>query len=180
MEHTDEENQLSFLPFHAINEFMLPEYRHEVITMVLTSLRKTSPHRKNQIELMTKKWVRVTGFRNSVQAPVPLRIKPSTQVFTKIPQFTAQILQAWSELNLNLRANIHVLLTERGWDLLPENADRTRLPGFMPSWRKDETFETINQAYKEKYHDDNYPPNDISLMAVWISNCLPYNDEMVN
>ena len=70
------------------------------------------------------------GFRNSAKAPVAKRVKPTAEAFTKSPHLVAAILSAWAAANVEFRQRVYDLLTERGWELLPVDADRAQLPGF--------------------------------------------------
>jgi hypothetical protein len=97
------------------------------------------------------------------------------QSFEKNPNLVASVLSAWAELHAQLREEIFILLEERGWDLLPLQADRKKLPGFFTTWPKAESFESLNQAYTEKHTDSPYNSDEISLMIVWVSSRLPYD-----
>ena len=60
--------KVSFLPFHAINEFMTEEYRLQVIRDVLTVLPNLPDTYRNRINQLTRKLVNIQGFRNSLKA----------------------------------------------------------------------------------------------------------------
>jgi hypothetical protein len=170
-----DDKQVKFLPFHSINEFMLDDYRNKVLQNVFANQASLSGDRRNSINGMVKKMVSVAGFRNSAQAPAPMKVRGATKPFTRSPEFTAQILQAWSELHPELRQKIFDLLKAREWDILPADADRTKLPGFMIDWPKDETYDTLDAAFAETYPGAEDVADDIRLMVVWIGNRLPYN-----
>ena len=51
--------------------------------------------------------------------------------------FTAQVLQGWSELKPELREKMFAMLQARSWlNLLPAEADRSKLPGFLTRMAK--------------------------------------------
>ena len=166
-----------FLPFHAINEFMREDYRLTVIRGVLHALNQLPPDYRQAIEKQTKRSVKVPGFRNSTLAPAGVRVAPTSSAFQKYPDMVGAILAAWVELHTDLRQQVYELLTERGWDLLPPEANRAKLPGFMIHWPKGEDFEAINKAFKEKYPQESVSNDDISLMTVWLADRLPYKVE---
>jgi hypothetical protein len=145
-----------------------------VIKSVLLSLNDLPDELRFNIERLTKRIVKVPGFRNSTKAPVGVRIKPTVDAFEKDPDLTAAILAAWAENHNSLRQNVYDLLNSRGWELLPPDADRTKLPGFLTKWPKDENFEILNDAYKTMYLGEQTNDDDISLMVVWLSGRLPY------
>lgn len=168
------ENKTRFLPFHAINEYMLNEYRQLVIQSVLGNFNKLSEDQQKKINSLIKKHVRVQGFRNSAVAPLPLKINGCIDTYKKSHEFVAQILCAWSEINSKTKKTIFGFLEERNWQLLPIDVDRSLLPGFMLEWPKEDSFEVLIDSFRQKYPDYSLSDDDISLMVVWLSNRLPY------
>ena len=168
------EKKVSFLPFHAINEFMTSEFRKEVVRTTLVGLPSLPDHHRNTINKLTSKLVNIPGFRNSLKAPAYLRIKPTTEAFEKSPALVVAILAAWEEIHSDLREKVYDLLQKRGWELLPIETDRTRIPGFLTVWPREENFEVINQAFSDTYAGYLAPSDDVSLMVVWLSGRLPY------
>lgn len=172
-----EEKQVAFLPFHALNEFMLDDYRLQVIRTTLQGLSNLPENLRQPVDEITRQVVRVPGFRNSLKAPVSLKARPVAAAFEKNPQLVAAILSAWAEIQAELREKVYNLLTARGWEMLPPEADRSVLPGFLTKWPQGETFEILNQAFEEKFPATEAASNDISLMVVWLSGRLPYEME---
>ncbi|MCC6147582.1 MAG: hypothetical protein IT308_08455 [Anaerolineaceae bacterium] len=168
-------DQVVFAPFHTLNEFMLPEYREAVLRTVLIRMPELSGAGKSQLNRVIKKNIVIPGFRNSSLAPMPLKIKGAVKAFSKNPEFTAQFLSAWTELNPELAERVYEILKERGWEILPIEADRTRLPGFLIEWPEGESYDTLGQVFSEKWPDAADPVDDIRLMIVWLSGRLPYN-----
>lgn len=171
------DKKASFLPFHAVNEFMRNDYRASVVRYTLNALPALPDEFRVSIDRLTRKIVKVPGFRNSAKAPTSLRIKPTIDAFEKSPALVAAVLSAWSEAHLELREKVHDLLVERGWEILPLEADRTKLPGFITKWPKGEDFEILGAAFAEKYPDLRVDSDDVSLMVVWVSGRLPYSEE---
>jgi hypothetical protein len=163
-----------FLPFHAINEFMREDYRLVVVRTALHSSAQLPPELREAIEKQTKRTVKVPGFRNSALAPAGVRIAPTSNAFEKNPDLVGAILAAWAEVHTELRQQVFDLLTERGWELLPIEVNRAKLPGFMIKWPKGEDFEVIYKAFAEKYPLSPQTNDDISLMTVWLGDRLPY------
>lgn len=168
------EKKAAFLPFHALNEFMTPDYRLEVIRSVLIALPDLPDSLRHPIDKLTGKLVKIPGFRNSLKAPIPLRIKPTIEAFEKSPNLVAAILSAWAENHANLREKVFTLLEQRKWEVLPIEADRSKLPGFLTIWPQGENFDGLNQAFKETFPEFETSNNDVSLMVVWLSGRLPY------
>ena len=171
-----EDKKIKYFPFHAINEFMRNDYRLNVVRTVLSSVSDLSNQARDPIDRYTRKYVKVPGFRNSTKAPVGVRIKPTVEAFENNPDLVAAILSAWSEINHILRQQVYDLLISRGWNILPVEADRKKLPGFLTTWPQGENFENLVDAFKDTYPDD-IEGDDISLMIVWLSARLPYQEE---
>ncbi len=167
----------AFLPFHAINEFMLNEYRTQVVRRALQHTRSLPPDLARKFGNLTKKLVKVPGFRDARKAPVAVRVQPTIKAFEKHPEFTALLLAAWANSLPELRQQVHDLLTSRGWELLPPEADRTALPGFLTVWPAGEHFDVIVAAFREAYPQSEASDDDISLMTVWLGGRLPYQQE---
>jgi hypothetical protein len=168
------DKSVEFLPFHALNEFMRPDYRLTVVRTALTALPQLPKHFREPIDKITKQIVRVPGFRDGTQAPASLKTAPMASAFEKSPDLVAAILAAWAESHTSLRANVYELLKERGWEILPVEADRTKLPGFLTTWpNRDDDFDVMNTAYTEKFPSETATTDDVSLMVVWLSGRLP-------
>jgi len=172
---TMSDNKQEFLPFHAINEFMRNDYRLTVVRTALQALPSLPAELRASIDRLTKHFVKVPGFRNSAQAPTGVKMNPMAAAFEKSPELVAAILAAWAEVHLELRQQVYDLLTGRGWELLPMEANRAKLPGFMIHWPKGENFEKLNQAFHVKYPEVQSEADDVSLMVVWLSARLPYD-----
>jgi hypothetical protein len=173
-----EQQQTQFLHFHTINEFMLPEYRQQVLTQVITNLDELPADLRSRLNGQIRNLVKVPGFRNSSLAPALVKVRGAVQAFEKSPQFAAAVLAGWCAMNAELARQMFDFLTSRGWKLLPLEADRTKLPGFLTRWPKTEQFEVLDEAFRVQYPETIFSNNDISLMAVWLSTRLPY--ELVN
>lgn len=174
--------QVQFLPFHAINDFMLDDYREQVVRLVLSSTDQLPQEQQISLEKLTRKRVSIPGFRNSAKAPVNLRLKGTIESFEKSPPLAAAILSAWAELHPVLRQQVYSLLLAQEWEILPIEADRTKLPGFLPYWPFEQDFDSLYQAYQSANPESQVEQNDVSLMVVWLSTRLPYhkseNDEI--
>jgi len=168
------ETKVKFLPFHAINEFMLDDYRQLVIQSVLGKFSRLGEERQRKINSLIKKYVKVQGFRNSTLAPLPMKVNGCIDAFKKSSDFVAQILSAWFELHQDLAVIIYEFLTSKGWKILPIDADRSVLPGFMIEWPIDADFEGLIQSFRDLQPEKSISDDDISLLIVWISNRLPY------
>lgn len=191
------ENAIQFLPFHAINEFMRPDFRLNVVRYTLTRLDELPEQYRNPIQAAIRKTVKVPGFRNSEKAPALVKVLPTAKAFEKNSELVAAILAGWAELHPDLKSQVYAVLQRRGWRMfppefhaledlpslkseadwgvLPLHADRARLPGFLIYWHAGQDFEAIYATFTELFPDASASIDEVSLMAVWLANRLPYH-----
>lgn len=172
--------QAELLPFHALNEFMRNDFRIRVVRTTLTKLPGLPGNYRTPIERLIKKNVRVPGFRNSEKAPASIKAAPAADVFEKNPEMVVAILNAWAEIQADLRTQVYEFLKNRNWVVLPLEADRTRFPGFFVQWPEGEEFELLNQAFKELHPGTPASSDEISLMIVWVAMRIPLQMEKLD
>jgi hypothetical protein len=185
-----------FLPFHAINEYMRPDFRLNVIRETLTAQATLDEPYVNDLNQKIKKRVTVPGFRNSDKAPALIKVLPTSKAFEKYPDLVVAVLSCWAEIQSELREQVYTLLKARNWLMFPEaegidtdtltmdainewpifplTMNRTKLPGFFTHWPKGEDFETLYKNFSELFPDSSASIDKVSLMVVWISMRLPY------
>jgi hypothetical protein len=171
--NSKENSKMEFIPFNAINEFMRADYRMILLRNTLNALPDLTPKTQASVNKLTKKHVKVPGFRNSAKAPASVKAVAMVKPFEKQPKLVGAILSAWSEANNDLRQQIFDLLSVLEWKILSPEADRTRLPGFLTQWPEEDDYEEIYQRYTDANPDSEYGIDDVSLMAVWLSLRLP-------
>lgn len=176
LEQTQEEETVSYLPFHAINEFMRSDFRMEVIRTTLQALPSLPEEYRVSIDQMTRRYVSVPGFRNSAKAPAPVKARAMAKPFEEHPELVGSILAAWSAAHPELRSRVYEFLTGRGMEILPPEADRSQLPGFLPTWPKAQPLETLTEAF-EAENPGEAGSDDVTLMIVWLTGRLPFAEE---
>jgi hypothetical protein len=164
---------MQFIPFNAINEFMRSDYRMILLRSTMLELPNISPKTQSSINKLTKRHVKVPGFRNSAKAPASVKAVSMIKPFEKEPKLVAAILTGWAEANQDLRQQVFKILSNLSWKLLPMEADRSRLPGFLSQWPEEDDYEKIYDDFTISYPDSDYGIDDVSLMAVWLSLRLP-------
>lgn len=167
--------QKMYLPFHAVNEFMRDDFRIQIIQEVFSQTEKCDPETRSRLGKLVLKKIQVPGFRNSNQAPLSIKIKNSPGIFEKSAEFAALMMECWSQIHGGLKENMYSLLIESGWKIPALSEDRTNLPGFQIDWPKEHKFEFLCKQIREKHPEIIESDDEISLMAVWIGNRLPYN-----
>lgn len=168
--------EIKYLPFNAINEFMRDDYRIHVLTEVQAKSEILPADKKSLIGKSITRFVSVPGFRNGNLAPLAKKAKSSVALFEKAPDFCGAVLECWKSLHPELAAEMYAILSEKGWEeLQPLELDRSKLAGFLIHWPKGDTFEVLIQALRAKKPELDESEDNISLMAVWIGNRLPYD-----
>ena len=170
-----DKEKTQYLPFHAVNEFMRDDYRLTILQEVYTSLDQASAIHRQLITRTFAKGVQIPGFRNSSLAPLAIKIKNSTSLFERSADFAATIMECWSNLHPPLKKAMFTLLSEKGWNPQPLDIDRSLLPGFLTDWPKTDTFDVLIKGIQEAIPEMKESDDNISLMAVWVGNRLPYN-----
>ena len=153
---------------------MVPEYQDQVLRSVLENIGELSQGNRRALIGRVKRYVKVPGFRNSSVAPLPMKVKGAIKAFEKHPDFTALCLSSWAEVHQELAKQVFDFLKAREWELLPLEADRAKLPGFLITWPKAETYDVLEEAFALEHPDDEYDENDFRLMVIWLAGRLPY------
>ncbi len=170
---TEEKSKMEFIPFHAINEFMRADYRMILLRSTLLALPDLTPKTQASVNKLTKKHVKVPGFRNSAKAPASVKAVAMVKAFENQPKLVAAVLSAWAEANPELRQQIFDILKSFDWKLLPQEANRARLPGFLTQWPDEQDYDVIYDTFTNAYPDSEYGIDDVSLMAIWLALRLP-------
>ncbi len=194
-DESTQENTIKFLPFHTINDFMRADFRLIVLRKTLGALSTLPDGQRAALNRITRKYVKVPGFRNSEKAPAAVKLLPLSNAFEKQAEVVGAVLAAWAEAQAGLCERVSEVLKERGWFFFPEmnnlsdlpslktekdwgvlplQADRTRLPGFLIYWPKGQEFEALYQTYESMYPQAEGSIDEVSLMVVWLSMRLPY------
>ena len=166
-------SKIQFIPFNAINEFMRSDYRMILLRSTMLALPNLSQKTQSSIDKLVKRHVKVPGFRNSTKAPASVKAVSMIKPFEKEPKLVAAVLTGWAEDNQDLRQQVFDILSNLNWKLLPMEADRTRMPGFLTQWPEEDDYEKIYDDFTKIYPKSDYGIDDVSLMAVWLSLRLP-------
>jgi hypothetical protein len=170
---SDDEKEVAFIPFSALNDFMRDDYRREVVRRTVMVTKDLPRALGGPIDSQIRKLVKVPGFRNSAKAPAAVKVGPAIEAFEKHPKLVGAILAGWAETHDALRNDVFALLESRQWTLLPVEANRAKLPGFLTTWPTGENFEVLQSAYTEMYPQSDANSDDVSLMVVWLGGRLP-------
>ena len=112
------------------------------------------------------------GFRNPSKAPVQVQVRPAAGVFAKDSDMVKAVLAVWAESQPELRQQAYDFLAARDWELLPAEADRGVLPGWVFKWPVNDALHTLGNAFIDDGHPD-VSLDDACLMICWVSGRLP-------
>ena len=154
------ENELEFIPFHAINEFMRNDFRLNVIRKTLLSLNELDRKYRAPIDQMTKKYVKVAGFRNSTKAPASVKAVAMVKAFEVQPKLVAAILEAWTISQPDFRQQVN-------------DINRSRLPGFLTRWPAEDDYDVLYDAFISAHPESEVSIDQTSLMIIWLAGRLP-------
>lgn len=171
--NNEKKSKIEFIPFNAINEFMRADYRMILLRSTMLALPDLSQKTQVSIDKMTKRYVKVPGFRNSTKAPASVKAVSMVKPFENQPKLAVAVISGWAESNPDLRQQVFEILSSFSWKLLPPDADRTRLPGFLTQWPEEDDYEEIYDGFTKANPESTYGIDDVSLMAVWLSLRLP-------
>jgi hypothetical protein len=124
--------EVRFLPFHAINEFMRDDFRLSVIRTVLSNITILDDKDRNQLYKLINSLVKIPGFRKPAKAPTPVKLIPVVKAFEKAPDLVAHILAAWAECHKSLRDEVYEILKVRNWSFIQNNVD---IKDILDDWR---------------------------------------------
>jgi hypothetical protein len=192
-------NQIKFLPFQAINEFMRPDFRLSIIRDVLNNTNILPAEQASDLANITKRAVKIPGFRNSEKAPSLVKVMPMVKTFENSPELVVALLSAWAMIHHDLQTQVYSLLQKRNWPMidseseisyttvssdiiekwpvLPPEVSRKHAPGFLPRWPKGEDFDSLFTTYAELFPESENSIDQVSLMTVWLTLRLPYEIE---
>lgn len=189
-------NEMNFLPFHAINEFMRPDFKLSIIRDVVNNTSLLPPDQASDLSSAVKRGVKIPGFRNSEKAPALVKVMPMLKAFDKSPELVFAIISSWAVIHIDLCQQVFSILQKRNWPtidtaagisyatmasdiiekwpVLPPEVNRKHAPGFLPRWPKGEDFEALFTTYTELFPTSDSSIDQVSLMAVWLTLRLPY------
>lgn len=189
-------NQMNFLPFHAINEFMRPDFKLSIIRDVVNNASVLPSDQAVDLSNAIKRVVKIPGFRNSEKAPSLVKVMPMVKAFEKSPELVLAIISSWATIHCELSNQVFTLLRKRKWltidsaaeisyatiaseimekwPVLPPEVNRKHAPGFLPRWPKGEDFEALYATFNEIFPTSDSSVDQVSLMVVWLTLRLPY------
>lgn len=165
--------EFDYLPYKAINIFMDRDYLEQVISEILQGL--SSLPKEDQIAFTNqfRKYVNVLGFRNPVRAPFSLQVKAYISAFEDKDEVIPFTLTTWAKLKPDFADQVKSWLEAEDWENLTHTRVYNENEGFKQEWPEDLSFDDIEEKFKQANPDQAFSRDDLILMVLWITGCLP-------
>jgi len=165
--------EIDYLPMKAINIYMDRDYLEQVLSEILEGLQTLSKEDQISFSSQFRKYVKVLGFRNPVRAPLSLQVKAYISAFEDKDEVIPFTLNTWVKLNQEFADQVKDWLMEEGWENLSYSRAFEETEGFRQQWHDDLTFDAIEEKFKQANPDQDISRDDLILMVLWITGCVP-------
>ncbi|NLE84082.1 MAG: hypothetical protein GX603_06160 [Chloroflexi bacterium] len=161
-------------PLHAINVFIEPWFREEIIENVLADFSVYSDDSRKELVETLKSEVKVHGFRNPLTAPKRLLVREADKLFETDPRFVKVILAAWVQLYDKNSKAIDKVLESLKFDL-PETLPVYEDPinGFAEGWPAGVDYAAVVKAMRKVDETNEMTDDQIALYTILRTGFLP-------
>lgn len=162
-----------YIPYKAINIYMERDYLEQVISEILEGLQTLPKEDQIFFTNQFRKYVNILGFRNPVRAPLSLQVKAYVSAFEDKDEVIPFTLTTWAKLKQEFADHVQNWLEGEGWENLTYTRSFDETEGFSQQWPEELTFDEIEEKYNQANPDQDISRNDLILMVLWITGCLP-------
>lgn len=155
-------------PMLAINYYLEPYFRKELLQDVFGKLSDLSPESRADALVAVKKTVRVSGFRNPMQAPATILNKRVEETFEKDNTLATALLLAWKELYADAASLLTPVLQELGFALNAED----KLT-FSVGWPDEIDYKSLAEKVLTAQPAIGLDQDQIALLTILLSMQLP-------
>ena len=161
-------------PMVALNVYLTPEFRRQVLSNVLEQKDALNPETRKQLFSILKDKLKISGFRSFVNAPKGLTVRAMESLFEKDSSFIASVLVSWAELAEAKTTQVNPMLQSLGFNLqASEEAYADTENCFSIGWPVGVTFESLYNKATEL--DKAFPlsSDELALLTIWKTGTLP-------
>lgn len=162
-----------YLPYKAINVFIERDYLENVLNEILEDIKKLPKEEQIVFTNLFRKYVSVLGFRNPLRAPLSLQVNAYVSAFEKKDEVIPFTLTTWTKLDMDFAEKVRDWLEAEGWENLTIERTFDESEGFVSDWPEDLSFDQIEEKFKQANPDVDFARDDLVLMVLWITGCLP-------
>lgn len=158
----------------AINVYLEPYFRKAIFEKIYSHKSELGESARSAFFASVKEEVRVSGFRTTLNAPLNLLVKASEARFEHSSKFVKATLEAWASLFITDLGQLKAMLEEIGFvcpDLQSAYQDPER--AFSEGWPTDCGYASLESRYHQAYPNSPLNRDEIALLSVWLSACLP-------
>lgn len=161
-------------PMVALNVYMTPEFRRQLLSEVLKRLGTLEPTTRDQLASYIKEKIKVSGFRNSLNAPIGLTLRSMETLFENDSNFDSYVLAAWMELFGQQTNVISEFLPKLGFTMISQVEQRNNPEkSFAVGWPKGITYDSLFLSMKEKINDLVLNKDELALITIMLTGRLP-------
>ena len=161
-------------PMGALNVYLTPEFRKQVLSDVLEQKDALNPETRKQLFSILKDKLKISGFRSFINAPKGLTIRAMEGLFEKDSSFISSVLVSWAELAEAKTNTVNALLESLGFKLrTTDEAYADPDNSFSDGWPVGVTYESLFSKAIE--HDKAFPlsSDELALLTIWKTGTLP-------
>ena len=160
-------------PMVALNVYLTPEFRRQVLSDVLEQKDALNPETRTALFSILKDKLKVAGFRSFINAPKVLTLRAMESLFEKDSNFVASLLTSWTELIQAKTNQLDSLLESLGFTIRAEDAEYSDPENsFMVGWPADVTYESLFVNANER-KALQLSSDELALLTIWKTGLLP-------
>lgn len=164
----------SLQPMIALNVYLLPEFRQEILRTVIAGLPALPEEIRREVLSSIREEVKISGFRNPLSAPRAVLIRQMEAVFIKQSRFIKAMLKAWAALQQSSEAAVSAEIRSLSFqanDQAPEYPDPEN--AFLIGWPEGLDYQKLADLIGARDPKLSASTDTLALLTVWLSGCLP-------
>ena len=161
-------------PMIALNVYLLPEFRQEVLSKVISGLPGLPDEIRQEVLSAVREEVKISGFRNPFGSPHAVLIRGMESVFVKKSRFVRTILKAWASLQQPSAAALRAVIPPLGFqanDQLPDYPDPEN--ALILGWPEGLNYQKLADLALAQDSNLAASADTLALLTVWLTGCLP-------
>ena len=158
-------------PLLALNLYLEPQFRKEVIQDLLGNLSGLETDQRAKLIEKFKETVHVGGFRNPLQAPMALQVREAEKVFEKDSYFLAAFLGAWRSLYASEASLLIDTWKKLGFSEADEGADPEK--AFTDGWPEGLNYGKLEEKLRQANPNTILSGDQLALLTILSTGQLP-------
>jgi hypothetical protein len=161
-------------PMIALNIYLLPGFRQEILDEVLSGLSSLPEEDRREVMSSVRENVKISGFRNPFSAPKAVLMRRMEAVFFKQSRFAKSMLKAWAAGQEPLQNPVKAVIDTLNFQPNPQAPDYPDPENaFLTGWPEKTSYQKIADLIRAQEPSLNASTDTLALMTVWLSGCLP-------